>query len=189
MKFNPDIHHRRSVRLKGFDYARPGAYFVTICTYKKEMYFEDSRLAQIARLVWDTIPDHHPIVRIDEFVVMPNHVHGIIWLSDGRRGRIYPAQITPTGQDPVYDAVNLGGTHPAPTKIKRTSLPVVVQNFKAEVTRQIRNRTRTYFAWQRNYHEHVVRTEDELNRIRQYIRDNPLNWETDEENPNSKTDV
>ncbi|MBI3596710.1 MAG: hypothetical protein HY203_06115 [Nitrospirae bacterium] len=102
---------------------------------------------------------------------------------------MYPAQTTPTGQDPVYDAVNLGGMHPAPTKIKRTSLPVVVQNFKAEVTRQIRSRTRTYFAWQRNYHEHVVRTEDELSRVRQYIRDNPLNWETDEENPKRKTDV
>jgi putative transposase len=154
-----------------------------MCTYRKEMYLGDSGLVKIVQQVWDTIPQHHPTVRTDEFVVMPNHVHGILWLLDVRRGRMHPAP----DQGTMHASTTLGGIYPAPTKIKRASLHIVVQNFKAEVTRQIRRTTQIYFAWQRNYYEHVIRNEDELNRIRQYIRDNPLNWETDEENPNRKT--
>ena len=177
MKYNPEIHRRRSIRLKAYDYSSPGAYFVTICTYNKNLFFEDHELAKIAREVWDTIPQHHPTVHIDEFVVMPNHVHGILWLSNVRRGRMHPAL--------SKDAVSLpeGAMHGAPTVTNRRSLSTIIQNFKAEVKRRIRRNTQVYFAWQRNYYERVIRNEIELNQVRQYIQDNPLNWETDEENP------
>jgi len=168
MKYNPEIHHRRSIRLKGFDYSQAGAYFVTICTYRKEMYLRDPALVKLVQQVWDTIPQHHSAVRTDEFVVMPNHVHGIL-LLDVRRGRMHPA----LDRGAIHVSTTLGGIYPAPTKIKRAPLPIVVQNFKAEVTRQIRRTTQIYFAWQRNYFEHVIRNEDELYRVRRYIRDNP----------------
>lgn len=161
MKYNPEIHCRRSIRLKAYDYSSPGAYFVTICTYNKSLFFENPDLAKITWEIWDTIPQHHPTVRIDEFVVMPNHVHGIMWLSNARRGRMHPALIK--------DAVSVpeGIMHGAPTVTNQTSLPTIVQNFKAEVTRRIRRNTQIYFAWQRNYYERVIRNEIELNQIRQ----------------------
>ena len=163
MTFNPEIHHRRSIRLPHYDYSRSGAYFVTVCTYRKELYFADSRLAKIVQEVWDQIPVHHSTVHTDKFVVMPNHIHGILWLTDGRRGRIYPAR-------------NMkGAMYGAPTKAI-TPLSVVVQNFK------VRRTSDTYFAWQRNYYEHIIRDEHELNQIRDYIKNNPLDWEMDEEN-------
>ena len=178
MKFNPEIHHRRSIRLKGFDYTRAGAYFVTVCTYQKQLYFEDWKLASIVRKIWNTLPDHYSTVQLDEFVVMPNHVHGLLWLSEEGRGRMYPAQFK-------GDASKKGTIHGAPTITsgKSTPLFVIVQNFKGAVTRKIRRTGDTYFAWQRNYYEHVIRDEDELNRTREYIQNNPLNWESDDENP------
>ena len=90
MAFNPEIHHRRSIRIPKYDYSHPGAYFVTVCTYRRELYFANPRLAEIAREVWDLIPIHHSTARTDEFVVLPNHIHGILWLTGDRRGRIYP---------------------------------------------------------------------------------------------------
>ena len=170
MTFNPEIHHRRSIRLPDYDYSHPGAYFVTICTYKKELYFDDPRLAEIAQEVWNQIPNHHSVARTDEFVVMPNHIHGILWLTDGGRGRIYPAR-NPKGA--IYGAPTLA----------TTLLSVVVQNFKAAVTRRVRCISNVYFAWQRNYFERIIRDENEFSRIREYIQNNPMNWNSDEENP------
>ncbi|MBI5378829.1 MAG: transposase [Nitrospirae bacterium] len=94
-----------------------------------------------------------------------------------RRGRMYP--------DLSKDVVSIqqGAMHGAPTVMNRTSLSMIVQNYKAEVTRRIRRNTQVYFTWQRNYYERVIRNEIELNQVRQYIQGNPLNWETDEENP------
>lgn len=180
--------------MKGYDYSGAGAYFVTICTAGKELYFDNPDARAIVRSIWNTIPLHDPAVGLDEFVVMPNHVHGIVWLLGPRRGRMYPApnlagmypaptsNVTPGGNRENAE----GAMHGAPTTANRTSLFVVIQNFKAAVTRKIRHQTQTYFAWQRNYYERVIRNRDELCRIRQYIHDNPLNWEMDEENPSRK---
>ena len=162
MRYDPERHHRRSIRLRGYDYAQPGAYFVTICTRNKELFFEDDGIRIIAERCWLAIPKHFPYVQLDAWVVMPNHVHGVLWIV--RRG------------------VQLN----APTRgisPRRGTLSVVVRTYKAAVTTQCRRDGYGYFGWQRNYYEHIVRNEEELNRIREYIFNNPLRWHLDRENP------
>jgi len=178
MNFIPDIHHRRSVRLKGFNYAQPGAYFVTICTWERELLFENTAYKAVIHDEWFRTAVIRPYIKLDEFICMPNHIHGIISI------------VEPVGARRCL-ARNERATHRiAPTKkIQSDSLGAVIGQFKSITTKRI-NRLRGTIElpiWQRSYYEHVIRSEDELNRIRQYIRDNPLNWEIDEENPNRKT--
>jgi hypothetical protein len=99
MSYNPDIHQRRSIRLKGYDYATPGAYFVTVCTHERECLFGDivdgvMRLNEAGRMVntvWDEIPAHYPGIDVDAFIVMPNHIHGIVAIVGAApRGRPGP---------------------------------------------------------------------------------------------------
>ena len=86
MGYDPERHHRRSIRLRGWDYTRPGAYFVTVCTHNGECLFDDLVLRRVAETMWQRIPRHFPRVRLDKFVVMPNHIHGIIWIVDDNVG-------------------------------------------------------------------------------------------------------
>ena len=182
MKFNPDIHRRRSVRLKEFDYASPGAYFVTICTRDRELLFENPDYKTIIQDEWDRTAVVRPKIHLDEFVCMPNHIHGIIAFIEpvGARRRLAL----------IHDQTNRATHRVAPTKsVQSNSLGAIIGQFKSITTKRI-NRLRGTIElsiWQRSYYEHVIRNEDELIRIRQYIHDNPLNWETDEENPNRKT--
>jgi len=174
-------HHRRSIRLKEYDYALPGAYFVTICTQKRECLFGEvmdgkmrlNKTGKMIKLIWDELPENYPGVNTDVFVVMPNHIHGIIVLS--------PVGATPRGCPPPGQAQG-----PAPT----ISLPDVIHRFKSLTTTRYRqNRTRNILhslserLWQRNYYEHVIRNEEKLNLIRRYILYNPLQWQYDRENP------
>lgn len=170
MTYNPEIYHRRSVRLKGYDYSQAGAYFVTICTQNRRCMFGDIADGQMAlndagwmvQAVWDELPNHYADVELDSFIVMPNHVHGIVVLRD------------------MVGA----GFKPAPTK--RHGLPEIIRGFKTFSSRYIngmRNTPGTKL-WQRNYYEHIIRNETELNQIREYIVNNPLQWELDRENPN-----
>ncbi|MDP1621257.1 MAG: transposase [Bacteroidales bacterium] len=86
MKFNPEIHHRRSIRIQGYDYSKPGLYFITICTHDHKYHFGKirnglvclSEVGAVAWYCWRTIPDHYPQIHLHQFIVMPNHVHGII---------------------------------------------------------------------------------------------------------------
>ena len=161
---------RCSIRLKGYDYTQPGAYFVTICTHQRRCLFGDvvggeMRLNELGDFVWATwhdLPNHVPHVQLDAFVVMPNHVHGIIIIRD-------------VG----------AGSEPAPTT-KRHGLPEIVRQFKTFSARRINRRRGTpgQPVWQRNYYEHIIRHEESLNRIRDYILTNPLRWNLDRENPN-----
>ncbi len=174
MAYDPKKHHRRSIRLNGYDYAQPGAYFVTTVTHQRECLFGDvvdgemmlNVCGEIAKLVWDELPNHYPYVILDEFCVMPNHVHMIIVLSETSSSR--------------------GGfqTHPYP---KRHALPEIVRGFKTFSARRINEsqNSRGVPVWQRNYYERIVRDDREMNAIRQYIQNNPLNWEQDKENPHS----
>ena len=177
MKYNPDIHHRRSVRLRGFNSARPGAYFVTICTRDRELLFENPAFKAIVNDEWFRTPVVRPYIQLDEFICMPNHIHGIISIDEpvGARRRL---------------ARNKRATHRvAPTRtMQSNSLGAVIGQFKSLTTKGINQLRKTtgMSVWQRNYYERVIRSEDELNRIRQYIHDNPLNWKTDEENLNRK---
>jgi len=192
MPFDPAKHHRRSIRLKAYDYAQTGVYFVTICAYQRECLFgqvenEMMVLSQCGRIVeqcWKALPRDFPRVKLDVFVVMPNHLHGILILT-GRhtagRGEAFARhpkeqpQSTPANASPLRSA---HGTQPG-------SVAAIVQNFKSISTRKI-NRIRAtpgMPVWQRNYHEHIVRDEAELSRIREYLGNNPLQWAIDRENP------
>ena len=193
MRFDPVIHHRRSIRLKQYDYTRTGAYFVTACAQNRECFFGEfvdgvMRLADVGEMIqkiWQELPEYYAGVGIDVFTIMPNHIHGIIVLNHVGAG---PRACPPSDIGQPQGVV--------PTRLQKEiapmvmSLPDVVHSFKSLTTALYRqgvtengwvpfcNRL-----WQRNYYEHIIRNEDELNRIRQYIEDNPLKWEMDRENP------
>ncbi len=196
MGYDPEKHHRRSIRLPGYDYARAGAYFVTICTYQRECLFGEiaggdmrlNPLGQIVQEEWLKTAVLRPRVRLDTFVVMPNHVHGIIILNDDRGGtddRRGTLQRAPT--------IELRTHHPlqrAPTRERfgqptSDSIPTIVRLFKSATTKRINEMRKTpgVPVWQRNYYEHIIRTADELYRIQEYIAANHLRWHLDRENP------
>ena len=170
---------RRSIRLPDYDYRQPGGYFLTICTHERKMLFGEPRFAKITSETWADLPNHHSNVEIDQFVVMPNHVHGILLLSDDR----------------IHDSVGAQQAAPlqAPKVFRGTvsgSLGAIVRSYKSSVAREINVIRATPGApvWQRNYYEHVVRNERALHTIRQYIEDNPARWAFDAENPTGKAD-
>jgi len=187
-KSNSILHHRRSIRLKGYDYSQAGAYFVTIVTQGRECRFGEvvdgamqlSESGRIAEDCWRAIPDHFPDVELGAFVVMPNHVHGIIILNGNRRG-------TMDGRGTIYRAPTMDTTDRAPTteqfqKPVAGSLATILRAYKAAVTRRINRELHLTGIWQRNYYEHIIRNENEHDRIHRYIEANPLNWGTDSEN-------
>ncbi len=171
-------HHRRSIRLPGYDYSSEGAYFVTICTKNREELFgkiEDGQMrlndiGESVEHVWFGLPDRYQNIEIDEFAVMPNHFHGIVWID--------------------YVGASLvgarAGTRPAPT------LGGIIGGFKSLTTvghikQSIYNPPKL---WQRNYHERIIRNDTELFQIRKYIVENPLKWGEDpERHPISPKDV
>ena len=178
MKYNPDIHHRRSIRLQHYDYMQAGAYFVTICVQGRECLFGEiaygtMRLHDAGRMVqriWGEIPDHYPGIDIDAFVVMPNHIHGIVIITENTEH---------------CDRQSGQAQGPAPTK--SLALSDIVKQYKPmtinQYIRGVRQNGWPPFPgrlWQRNYWEHVVRDESELQQIREYIRDNPANWASDQ---------
>jgi len=160
-------YHRRSIRLKDYDYASDGWYFVTICVQDRHELFGkivgatrgspsrmiSNKYGKIIENIWQTLPDHHPI-KLDIFQIMPNHIHFIIVLEEG-------------------------GSRPAPT------LGTIIGLFKSECTKRMRQTIQylNQIVWQRNYYEHIIRNQKSLNRIRNYIRNNPQNWEFDRNNP------
>lgn len=188
MKYDPLKHHRRSIRLKGYDYAHAGAYFVTLVTRGRECIFGEivdgemraNPLGEIAAYYWQELPRHFALVTMDAFVVMPNHAHGIIMIAADSTGEASAAQVSDTSRRSSADASPL-----RPIGTQSGSLGAVVQNFKSVTTRKINQRRATPGApvWQRNYYERIIRDEAELNRIRRYIVENPLRWALDAENP------
>jgi putative transposase len=175
MKGTTKMRHRRSVRLRGYDYAQPGAYFVTISTRNRMLFFDDEEIRNIAERCWLQIPDHFPAVELDEWVIMPNHLHGIIVIGRGVQLNAPTGGTARNPEDP-FSAMS-----PRPH-----SLAVVIRTYKAAVTTLCRRAGIAEFCWQRNYYEHIIRDEGELNDTRQYIIDNPIRWATDEENPNKE---
>jgi REP element-mobilizing transposase RayT len=183
MKYDPVKHHRRSIRLKGYDYSQAGAYFITICTKDRaclfgEMVDGEMRLnpwGEIVREEWFKTAQLRLYVRLHdtEFVVMPNHVHGIIWIVDdnvvgARRRR------APTDAPLERFGAPVSG-----------SIPTIVRAFKSATTKRLNALRGTPGGqiWQRNYYEHIIRDDESLNRIREYIANNPSQWAADRENP------
>jgi REP-associated tyrosine transposase len=201
MVFNPDIHHRHSIRLKDYDYSQAGAYFVTICAWQRECMFGDivdgeMRLNELGLLVesaWRGLARHFANLNLDEHVIMPNHFHGILQINDTANNDNVGAK---QGSSALPDSHTCnskgeaGETLASPLQklLQGTasgSLAALIQNFKSVSTRKI-NKIRQNPGcpvWQRNYYERVIRNYAELNRARKYIINNSLKWELDKENP------
>ena len=187
MSFDPAIHHRRSLRLKGYDYAQAGAYFVTICTQDRACLFGEvvdgemrlNEWGEIVSRTWHDLPNHVANVALDEFVVMPNHIHGIIVIDN----------VVGAGSGVgARHAVPLQTVPPQTERFGRPvagSIPTIIRSFKSAVTKQINEQRATpgMPVWQRNYYEHIIRNEASLARIRDYIVNNPMQWALDRENP------
>jgi putative transposase len=196
MNYDPRIHHRRSIRLKGYDYATAGAYFVTICTQGRECLFGEiipgaMRLNKAGNMIQDVLsnlPIKYIGIEIDEFIVMPNHIHMIIFLNTnvGAGPSAFPHN----------EGSNIGLIKGQPHGVAPTmSLPDVVHRFKSLTTLRysygVKQQGWLPFPgklWQRNYYEHIIRNEYDLNEIREYISNNPLKWELDKENPQNIID-
>jgi putative transposase len=183
------LPQRRSIRLAQYDYRRCGAYFVTICTLNRECLFGEvtegemrlSDAGLVACDEWLRSGDMRREVELDQFVIMPNHLHGIVVIvdADGRRND----GDAPAGDHPA------AGIHRTPLqRLAGASLGALINGYKAAVTRSLTAAHAISGAsvWQRNYYEHVIRNDEELQRIRQYIVDNPAKWALDRENPENR---
>lgn len=163
MTYNSAIHHRRSVRLKNYDYSKNGAYFITICIQNRacllgEIIDDKMQLnaaGEMIQSVWDEIPQYYTGIEIDAFQIMPNHIHGILCLSEST-----------------------------------LSLSDIVHRFKTLTTKKyidgVKGNNWQPFdgkLWQRNYYEHIIRNEKSLSEIREYIVNNPFSWPKDKMNP------
>jgi putative transposase len=156
---------RKNIRLPGYDYSLPGAYFVTICTKGRIKLFGEiaekkmirNNYGDIVQSCWDDIPCHYPHVKLDEFVIMPDHIHGIIVIND----------------NPV-------GSRHASTLLRGRSnvLGDIIGSFKSAATKRVNEirHTSGSSVWQRGYYEHIIRDANSLNRIRKYIKYNPFEW-------------
>jgi len=166
MTYDPEIHHRRSHRLRGFDYSQPGKYSITICTQDKKHLFGrvvegEVHLNESGEYVgrcWKWLARNFPDVELDEWILMPNHLHGIIVITK-----------------------NVGGSRTAPTAVKRKPLGRLIGAFKTVSTDGFNQRKGATgeSLWQRDFYDHIIRNEDELEKIREYIRTNPLKWASD----------
>jgi REP element-mobilizing transposase RayT len=184
--YYPEIHKRRSIRLKDYDYASAGAYFVTLCVQNRECLFGsitdlEVELCASGKMInesWKQLPEYYHGVEIDDYVVMPNHFHGIVHI-----GNCCNDQPDENGGTCLLRGHPQGG---APT----LSLPDVVHRFKSLTTTRyqqgvVQHGWQPFYGrlWQRNYYEHIIRSENELKGIRIYITDNPRKWDNDENNP------
>ena len=214
MKYNPKIHHRKSIRKKGYDYAQKGLYFITINCYRRACLFGEihqgkmilNEAGNIAQTCWLEIPQHFPNVVLHEFVIMPNHVHGIIEITsvaksngdtldedtvdgaavDGAHVRANdysplqvptPVPIPESLPEPMHTPVSIpGGAHPATFRSPSKTIGSMVRGFKIGVTKWMRQHTSIHSVWQHNYHEHIIRSNLAYYRISRYIRENPGNW-------------
>jgi putative transposase len=242
--YDPNRHHRRSIRMNGYDYRQAGGYFLTICTHDRACLFGEvadgtmrlNDAGHAVEAIWHDLPSRYPALRTDAFVVMPNHVHGIIVLggqsdSGGARSvgpgapttgattRVAPTTESvgaplvgargPGGSGGLGDArsdrpgaATAGATTPRATTPRATTprattrvAPTVgdiVGAFKSITTNEYARGVHTSGwppspgrLWQRNYYEHVIRDDADLDRIRQYIDDNPARWAEDPDNPQS----
>lgn len=179
------VFNRQSLRLPNYDYRWPGAYFLTICAYRHRTLLTDKRIDRIVRDTWAAVPEHFKDVYTDAFVVMPNHVHGILVILEN-------------GVSKVPDRHVVGAQHAAPLqrsgavrgrKVGPRSLSAIVRSFKSAVSRRVNEIGGLSPLWQRNYYERVLRNEKELEKTREYISLNPVKWKLDRANPSRAVDA
>ncbi|OGI19769.1 MAG: hypothetical protein A3B68_08125 [Candidatus Melainabacteria bacterium RIFCSPHIGHO2_02_FULL_34_12] len=161
MFYDPKIHNRRSIRLKEYDYSEPGYYFLTICTHNRQILFENQSSVEMIQKWWRALPSKFFNVQIDAFIVMPDHIHGIINITVGADQRVCPKLIR--------------GKHIG------LPLPAIIQWYKTMTTNEYIQNVEKYNwvhfdrkLWQRNYYERIIRNEKELNRKREYVINNRI---------------
>lgn len=170
--------NRKSIRLKGYDYSQPGHYFITICTHQRTHLFGEVRggkmvlnaMGTFADACWRAIPDHYPNVRLDAYVIMPNHMHGVLEIGES---------VGAVHEPPIENIHGAGRDLP----LQNTpNVSKIIGRFKMTTAKQINilRGTPGVPVWQRNYYEHIVRDDDALNRIRQYVQNNPAEWQNDD---------
>jgi putative transposase len=192
MKYDPQIHHRRSIRLTGYDYTQAGAYFITICSHQREHVFGEvvngemklSKFGQVAKQQWEKLPKRFPNTELGAFALMPNHEHGVI--------QIIEREVDRRGTADSLNGHNDESFRRAPTterfqKPVAGSIPTIVRSYKSSVAYRINlmRGTNGVPVWQRNYYEHIIRNERELELITKYIDCNPFNWQLDRDNANN----
>jgi len=190
----------KSARWDGYDYSQDGFYFVTICTRNKELFFGDvvdgkmvlSGIGEIADKFWLKIPGHFPFVKLDYYVVMPNHVHGILQIDHGDNamgGKTHLRAKTRLRVETQNFASLRTGDKTQNRDYKNKfgpqskNLSSIIRGYKIGV-KKYSTMNNINFAWQARFHDRVIRDGNELNRIRQYIIDNPVRWELDRNNKN-----
>jgi len=198
-KYNPNIHHRRSIRLQGYDYSGEGLYFITICCHNKVCLFGHvvngtmvlNEYGQIAFSEWMKTPEIRPNVELDEFIVMPNHIHVIIRIT--RRGELHSPNIESNSSDFGVDSRGVLNTpdfmgecnSPQPYSPQRYSpqlqgpsqtIGAIVRGYKSAVTKQLNQLGIGRKVWQRDYYEHIIRNEQSYYNISKYIVNNPAKW-------------
>ena len=173
------MRERKLNRLKNYDYSEGGYYFVTVCTKDREEWFGKiesgemflSPSGEVARDFWVEIPLHFQHTEIDEFSVMPNHVHGILVIEGNMVGNAY-----------MRSQKGNAFMHFLQNRTKML-LSKIIQQYKASVTRKINSLgDGLNFGWQKSFYDHVIRNDRSLDNLRQYITNNPLKWELDIEN-------
>ncbi len=194
MAFDKDLHHRKSIRLRGYDYSQPGAYFITICTHQRQQLFGAivdgamilNAAGMLADSMWRELAEHYPSVALGDHIVMPNHLHGIVHvgapLAAPHYGLAYSCDIALRNYTATHNAVNRmndateqGAASSVPTlgKILRRYKSISATAINRHLNRQ------SLPMWQRNYYEHIIRNESAYQNISEYIRNNPQQWQND----------
>jgi putative transposase len=183
----PLINTRRTIRVQGYDYSQGGAYFITICARNRECLWgrvvcgvvQLNETGRLVESVWLQTATVRPAIELDAHVVMPNHFHAILFIHEppgvpGATHRVAPTKNRSAAAGKVH----------RPTGPKPGSVGAIIAQFKSLVTKRVNPTKQNLggFLWQRNYYEHVIRDEESLNRIREYIATNPRRWDLDREN-------
>ncbi|MFH1187862.1 MAG: transposase [bacterium] len=172
-----------SARLKGYDYSSDGAYFITICTKNREHFFGEiinqeiklSEIGEIVRNEWMRTPEIRENVILDEWVIMPNHLHGIICIDNSNVETHCNASLQQCNEYQEQEYENSFGP-------QSNNLSAIIRGFKGAATKNIHIAGFSEFLWQSRFYDHIIRNGDELNRIKKYIFNNPFNWEKDKNN-------
>ena len=184
MPYDPEKHHRQSIRMKGYDYSKAGLYFITICVNDKECLFGEikegtmilNEFGIIAQDEWFKSAEIRSEITMDCFIVMPNHIHGIVIID--RRG---DRPVAPTNTGAPSGTGDRPGAPTGPTGSKPKSLGAFVAGYKSSVTKKINMMRKMpgVKVWQRNYHDHIIRNQEAYQRISAYIINNPSKWKDD----------
>lgn len=194
------MYDRHTIRLRGYEYSAPGLYYVTVCEKSGKCLFGEvvdcevklSALGEIVRDCWEGIPKHFENADVDRYIIMPNHVHGIVILNESLVGtRHADGKNKISGRGFIHETLSSKGLiNQTPTNTNSLALPLmkdsritlgkIVRAYKAQCSKLIHDAGHPEFHWQRNYYEHIVRDGNDLDRIREYILENPMNWEHDE---------